>query len=459
MEKTKIISFCLLLFLIIPPTKAQEWEFVGLDSLLIKQLYVFGDTIYAGTVVRSGAIISAGLYFTSDGGNNWRQLDSVLGNAPIVDLEFFPESKDTFYLVKGGSVSSPNAKIYKTTDGGNNWSLLTQLQNISIAWIGVSSFNGNEIYAKESHFIPAGWYSTVYRSLDGGSNWQEITYLPSSSHGRDLAFNLSLTDSNKLYAAVNDMLGSDYFFISSNKGEDWNYISEPPAVEKELITDPTIPKRVFMFPGYHLTEDDGYSWQVASSGLQDVSSYLSFYYDPRDKTTFYTLRKDGLYRSNNNPIQWQLIEGSDSLPLYFGIGGFSYLDVGQLDNISIDSRENTIYVGTAKGIYKKNLITDVNEIIENKLLGYILYQNHPNPFNPTTTITYQISENSFITLKVYDILGNEISTLVAEEKFSGRYQITFDGSSLSSGVYFYVLTAVAENGQRLREGKKMLLIK
>jgi len=173
--KTKIISFTLLLFLITLPTKAQNWEFVGLDSLLIKQLYIFGDTIYAGTVVRSGANISAGLYFSSNRGNIWVQLDSALGNAPIVDIEFYPGCKDTFYIVKGGTVSSPNAKIYRTTDNGDNWLLITQLTNTSIAGIEISSFNGNEIYAIESHYIPAGWFSTVYRSLDGGSNWQEIT--------------------------------------------------------------------------------------------------------------------------------------------------------------------------------------------------------------------------------------------------------------------------------------------
>lgn len=455
--KTKIISISLLLLLITSPTKAQEWEFVGLDSMVIKQLYVSGDSIWAGTAVRSGANINGGLYFSDDGGSTWIQIDSALGGGSIVGMEYLESGK--IYISKGLSQYSLAGNLFKTTDLGGNWEIIQKLENLGIDWIGISPFNKNEIYARESHYIVAGWYETVYRSTDEGTNWQEITYLPASSHGRNLTFNLSRTDSNKLYAAVDDGLGGQYFYVSNNKGNSWNYISKPPAVEQEIISDPTTPNRFFMFPGYHLSEDDGYTWTVAATGLPDISSYLSFYSDPRNYTIFYNLRKDGLYICNNNPIHWQIIEGSDSLPLNLGGQGFQYWDIGELRNIFIDTSTNEIYVGTAKGIYKKNLITDVNEIPEINLSEYILYQNHPNPFNPTTTITYQIPENSFITIKVYDILGNEINTLVAEEKFSGEYQTTFNGSALSSGVYFYVLTALTKNGLITREGKKMLLIK
>lgn len=78
--------------------------------------------------------------------------------------------------------------------------------------------------------------------------------------------------------------------------------------------------------------------------------------------------------------------------------------------------------------------------------GFALYQNYPNPFNPSTTIRYTIpldagSETQEVSLKVYDVLGNEIATLVNDEKESGNYTVEFNASYLSSGVYFYQLKA------------------
>ena len=82
---------------------------------------------------------------------------------------------------------------------------------------------------------------------------------------------------------------------------------------------------------------------------------------------------------------------------------------------------------------------------------YVLFQNYPNPFNPTTTIKYQIPELSFVTLKVYDVLGNEIATLVNEEKPVGNYEVEFNASELSSGIYFYQ-TASRFSFDKLRTG-------
>lgn len=88
-------------------------------------------------------------------------------------------------------------------------------------------------------------------------------------------------------------------------------------------------------------------------------------------------------------------------------------------------------------IYGDTILTYVGSSAPNFL--FILEQNYPNPFNPTTKIKYQIPEAGFISLIVYDILGREVATLVNEEKPTGSYDIEFDGSGLSSGVYFYKL--------------------
>jgi hypothetical protein len=93
---------------------------------------------------------------------------------------------------------------------------------------------------------------------------------------------------------------------------------------------------------------------------------------------------------------------------------------------------------------------------QNYAMNYELSQNYPNPFNPTTIIKYQIPELSFVTIKVYDVLGNEIAILVNEEKPAGGYNVEFriENSELSSGIYFYHLRA-----GNFIETKKMVLLK
>ncbi|MHB1688687.1 MAG: T9SS type A sorting domain-containing protein [Ignavibacteriaceae bacterium] len=95
-----------------------------------------------------------------------------------------------------------------------------------------------------------------------------------------------------------------------------------------------------------------------------------------------------------------------------------------------------------------------NNEINNPPKEYALFANYPNPFNPSTIISYQIPKDELVTLKVFDALGREVKTLVNEFKFQGKYSVSFDASKLASGVYFY----------QLRSGdfvsiKKMILLK
>ena len=80
--------------------------------------------------------------------------------------------------------------------------------------------------------------------------------------------------------------------------------------------------------------------------------------------------------------------------------------------------------------------------------------NYPNPFNPTTTINYQLPQDGFVTIKVYDVLGKEAATLVNENKSAGYHRVNFDASRLTSGVYIYTI-----NAGRYTQSKKMLLTK
>lgn len=83
-----------------------------------------------------------------------------------------------------------------------------------------------------------------------------------------------------------------------------------------------------------------------------------------------------------------------------------------------------------------------------------MFQNYPNPFNPSTRINYSVPYNSFIKIKLYDIFGNEVATLINEKKPAGNYSISYNGSGLSSGIYFYQLSA-----DNFTEVKKMILLR
>ncbi|HMU44408.1 MAG TPA: T9SS type A sorting domain-containing protein [Ignavibacteriaceae bacterium] len=103
----------------------------------------------------------------------------------------------------------------------------------------------------------------------------------------------------------------------------------------------------------------------------------------------------------------------------------------------------------------------VEEVSFQTPIHFVLYQNYPNPFNPTTKIRYSIppsvnasEEKTLVTLKVYDILGNEATTLVNEEKFAGNYEVLFKANNLSSGIYFYTLKT-----GNYSETKKLILMK
>ncbi|QQS35998.1 MAG: T9SS type A sorting domain-containing protein [Ignavibacteriales bacterium] len=92
--------------------------------------------------------------------------------------------------------------------------------------------------------------------------------------------------------------------------------------------------------------------------------------------------------------------------------------------------------------------------------GYALYNNHPNPFNPSTVIQYNLPSESFVSIKVYDVTGSEVTELVSGLQSAGLKNITFSARDLSSGVYFYIINAKSSDGkQNFSEVKKMMLVK
>lgn len=126
-------------------------------------------------------------------------------------------------------------------------------------------------------------------------------------------------------------------------------------------------------------------------------------------------------------------------------GGFSTADGGGM--VIINSIGIHYYVCFyhasmgMKGTITVNAVTDVKLVNQTIPDNFILMQNYPNPFNPATTINYSIPKESFVTIKVYDVLGREVSTLVNEVNIAGNYSVQFNGSKFSTGIYFYRMQA------------------
>ena len=109
-----------------------------------------------------------------------------------------------------------------------------------------------------------------------------------------------------------------------------------------------------------------------------------------------------------------------------------------------------------KSEFRRFVTPDVTGVNNTDMLPteFVLYQNYPNPFNPVTTIYYDLPEQGFVSLIIYDFLGREVATLANEEQIAGSYNIEFDGSELSSGVYYNTLKSGT-----FKKTLKMLLLK
>jgi hypothetical protein len=146
--------------------------------------------------------------------------------------------------------------------------------------------------------------------------------------------------------------------------------------------------------------------------------------------------KLGIYRSmTGNDNSWNQLGGtvntSQNSVEYSGLNQLNYFTLGDVDSPLPVEEEN-----------------------ESLPQSFSLSQNFPNPFNPSTVIKYQVPENSFITIRVYDVLGKEVAILVDQEQAAGYYSILFDASKLSSGIYYYTMKSGIFNSTN-----KMLLIK
>jgi hypothetical protein len=190
--------------------------------------------------------------------------------------------------------------------------------------------------------------------------------------------------------------------------------------------------------GVYISTDNGDNW-ILSLNDPGVTSIFTI-----GSNIFVGSFGNGIWRSTNYGSTWAQINDG------FGGGAYWVLSIGADDQY--------LFAGTlASSIWRRPLSQIVTDVSEETILNpteFKLEQNYPNPFNPSTSIKYAIGRRQFVQIKVYDVLGNEVETLVNEEKPTGNYEIDFNALKFSSGVYFYKLQVGS-----IVESKKMILMK
>ena len=168
---------------------------------------------------------------------------------------------------------------------------------------------------------------------------------------------------------------------------------------------------------------------------QSADSFLTIYNDGTDTLAIYSIfNNKNVYTHNFNSVDSLILPG-DSLEIMVT---FTPVDTSiLLDTLCIDNNDHLLEIYLSG---RGDIAAGINdELIIPK--EYALYPAYPNPFNPTTTIKFDLPKQSFVTLKVYTILGEEVHTLISEEMVAGRYKYIWNGNNLASGIYLYSLQA------------------
>jgi hypothetical protein len=251
-------------------------------------------------------------------------------------------------------------------------------------------------------------------------------------------------DSSQIYFRIGDIW---------NNGESVNFLQVP----EEYITNGLESlNNILISEPFEISDGESFIYSVqyglVESGASKLgaNNYINFKVKLIEANTGETLRifdnvtySDTDYEQYNNLLYQVNVNGigNKEVKLCLEIVSNSVAEYFVADKVSDED------------IMAKANIKQVELTQEIEINSYDLYQNYPNPFNPTTNITYQIPKDGHVSLKIYDVLGKEIITLVEEQKTRGKYTVTFDGSNLASGVYIYRL----ETGNFVSTKKLMLM--
>jgi len=418
---------------------------------------------------------------STDDGESWGADTRLTNNA---DMSRFPSvavSGSDVHVVWEDTRDWYTQIYYKrSTDGGINWGVDTRLTNINAmsaeACVTASGSEVHVVWADDRD----GNYEIYYKcSTDGGENWDADTRLTNNAADSRLpSVTVSGSLVNVVWADRRDRDGYDevYYKRSTDSGISWGedtqlsnntYIfsswSPSISVSGSLVHVVWMDNRDGDNEIYFKrSTDGGVNWGAETRLTNNTGSseYPSVAVSGSIIHVVWNDNRDGDFeiyykRSQDAGISW---EGDTRLTNTSGISVNSSITVSGsvVHVIWKDLRD-----GNWEIYYKRDPVGNVTGL-ENSDLNipkeFSLSQNYPNPFNPSTVISYQLPVGSNVTLKVYDVLGNEVATLVDEYKPSGSYEVVFNTSSIkhhpSSGVYFYQL----KSGDFIQT-KKMILLR
>ncbi|MFZ1289660.1 MAG: YCF48-related protein [Melioribacteraceae bacterium] len=358
-----------------------------------------------------GYCVSNELLKSTDIENNWFKTNFWMSgylNDYDIDIWFSDEQN---------GIISAYIYIYLTTDGGNSWQETKTSDHLFGAFC-----------TDNLHRIVVGWGGTIKYTLDSGNVWNSAnsgTY----NHLRDVYF------VNKDIGYVVGDKGT--ILRTEDKGITWSALESLTTNQLSGVYFTNAEEGIAIGTNGTIlkTENSGEAWEIRNSGTYSDLNSVFF----KDKNNGIIVGELGvILRTIDGGENWHIEESGINNSLY-GVGIKDSIELAVGDNGKI-----------LRNIFKKE-ITDTNTIIPTE---YFLEQNYPNPFNPGTTIEYSIPQKSQVTIKVYDLLGREITTLINEEKPAGNYFVKFDGGSLTSGVYFYRLQS-----NSFSQTRKLLLLK
>lgn len=403
------------------------------------------------------------LFFTlafSKSDAQWVNLN--MGNGfNILDFSF-PNTQTGYICGYGG-------QFKKTTNGGTNWT------NMSFP---TTQFNINAIHFFNANTgLLASDNDTIYRTVNGTQNWSDKIFI--GFHILDFQF----FDSLNGYAS-----GSNKFAKTTNGGLNWSVSTILSSGQIYFVNQNTGWTLSYPGGGSNIlkTTDAGTSWQIQYTTTNFRSLYDVFFVDAN--TGYASGYRHCIYKTTDGGINWisqyeqasanglysiyfinansgwavgDYYAATNTNTYYTTNGGTNWINTsgiagsGRLHRVKINNSPVGYAAGQYQTIYRTTnaggLTFITNETTPTK---YSLSQNYPNPFNPKTVIQFSIIAAENVSIKVYDVMGREIRTLVNEMKQPGSYSVDFNASELSSGVYFYRLES-----DGFSDIKRMLLIK